>query len=248
MLIKTTSALVVAAALLPSAHAALTCRLASMDSQIISVEAFSAADVASKSPSQDLKNADWADIALSEHYHPSAHFDSQHRIVLRHDGQDCREIDVAKDNICNRGIFDEMPGNSCAQVTHKSHWFGSGSGRAFGIPRNAPNPSVHFSARLLPSLHSWKAGLPNTCANEIINAPKHGMKVLTFSSTSRHEWTNVKVTLDQPDTNFPLTWQCDPNDHLSAPQQLEFVTADEKTYVFTNINFDYLLYASNPSS
>lgn len=65
MLIKITSALVVAAALLPSAHAALTCRLASMNSQIISVDAFSAADVASTSPSQDFKNADWAGVALS---------------------------------------------------------------------------------------------------------------------------------------------------------------------------------------
>lgn len=100
-----------------------------------------------------------------EHYRPSAHFASQHRIVMRHDGQDCREMNVDKDRICNRGDFDEMPGNSCAQVTHKSHWFGGGSDTAFGISRNALNSPVHFSARLLPSLDFWKAGLPNTCAN-----------------------------------------------------------------------------------
>lgn len=74
------------------------------------------------------------------------------------------------------------------------------------------------------------------------------MKVLTLSSTSRHEWYSVTVTLDQPDGNFPYTWRCDSDDLLSAPRQLKFKTVDEKTYTFTNVVFDYLLYASILSS
>ncbi|SPO19679.1 uncharacterized protein UTRI_00066_B [Ustilago trichophora] len=244
MLIKITSALVIAAALLSSAHASMECTLSTTDSQIIEVNAFSAHDLATVSPSQNPADQRWATVSIQERND----YRAQHDITMRHYGHDCRDVSVSDHSICNGPDFDDQLGNTCAQVTHRTYRYGPGTGKSLDISASAPNSAVHFRAKLSPSLQNWRTGIPGTCAHQVVDAPDNGMKVMKIASEYGHGWPSVTVKLDQPDPEFPTTWSCIQSDDLSAPSQLSVHTEDQQTFTFSNIRFDYILYANNPSS
>lgn len=160
---------------------------------------------------------------------------------MRHNGTDCRNVSAAKDNICNINYVYDEPGNSCAQVTHRSHRLGWTSGKALDISEDAPNSAVHFRAVLAPSLQSWSAGLPNTCATQTFDAPDKGFKVMTFSASNLHQWSTVVVTLDEPDNLFGVSWQCQFSDVLNPDVPRGTTEDNGKTWTFHNIKFDPIL-------
>ncbi|KAJ9477149.1 Fungal specific zinc-finger transcription factor [Pseudozyma hubeiensis] len=242
MMIKFTAAFVVAAAVLSTtAKAALQCSKQTFSSNIIQVEVFSAADLSDTTVNE--ADAPWADVILTEKYFSDVG-EAHHYINMRHNAIDCRQVKGAMNSICNINYVAEEPGNTCAQVTHKSHRLGWGTGKALDISESAPNSPVHFRATLAPSLQSWTAGLPDTCATQTFDAPDKGYKVVTFHASERHEWNPVVVTLDEPDHLFGNSWSCSFDEYLHADAPRGTTLDGGKTWSFTHVRFDPVVYSA----
>lgn len=84
---------------------------------------------------------------------------------MRHYGTDCRNTPTAKHRMCNEGYVDNEIGNSCAEITHRSHFLSFSTGSALDISRVAVKSPIHLHASLSPSLQTWKAGAPGTCSD-----------------------------------------------------------------------------------
>nr|QJS39918.1 putative effector protein 1 [Sporisorium scitamineum] len=255
-MIELTTAFVAAAAVLSTAaQAQLQCSLSTIDSNIISVDAFSASDLASRFARPDDK-PNWADVLLTEEYQSDV-WDADRYIVMRHNGEDCRKVGKAKYHICNADYVEEETGNSCAQVISKSHSGFSNKGKSLVIPASppqspgstdpafmgvTPNTPVHFRVSLSSSLSYWWAGITETCANQIFNADDKPMKYLTFTADNMHTWKTVSVILDQPDINFDDSWRCNHDPNMSAKKPYGFTYDNGKSWTFSNVAFEPILY------
>ncbi|SNX81307.1 uncharacterized protein MEPE_00012 [Melanopsichium pennsylvanicum] len=228
MMIKLTSAFIAAALLLPSSLASLQCALTSRP-MINKVEFLSASDLAARKSPWEEKN--WAEVTLNGSPELS---ESQYYIAMRHDGDDCSDVNGAQHYLCNKDYVDKEPGNSCAQVAHQLGEYGTL--RTFRVPPRASNPSVQFSATLVDSLQSWEAGVSHICGLEKFDAGDIGLNKLTFSASAAHEWTNIVVTLNEPDANFPNSWSCNDSNTLVA-NNCQFKTVDNKVWTIDNVMF-----------
>uniref|UniRef100_UPI003F8D8FD0 Llp1 n=1 Tax=Mycosarcoma maydis TaxID=5270 RepID=UPI003F8D8FD0 len=221
----------------------LQCHMQAFNANIISVDAYSANDLSDKHAPLGASGY-FADVTLTGKYHQDV-FDARHWLTMRHSGTDCRNVKGTDSKVCNIDYVENQPGNSCAQVTQRSHLLGWSSGKALDISATAPNAPVHFRASLAPSLQTWWTGLPNTCAVQRYNAPHNPYKIVTLTASGMHTWTKLVIMLDAPEPSFFKSWSCEYNDSLSPVVGNIQVSEDGKTYTLTNVKYQPILYSAN---